>query len=124
MKETKLMSMAILILAVSVFTGSIFISNAMKSNQSNLSGASAITEEGLMTQTEAAEYMSLDADQFENLVATLESQRIKLETYSTYSFIPYIVIDDALYFNKKQLDEWIEFNMTSRLEIDTLNENE
>lgn len=123
MKENKLLIISIFILLISIFAGSIFIANSIrdtneKTNSSDY-GDSIINNKALMTEGETAEYLSLTHDNFKDLVSTLELQRKKLDSYDTYRFIPFIQIDGVKYFNKEQVDEWVEYNVINRIDINT-----
>lgn len=123
MKENKLLIISIFILSISIFAGSILIANSIrdtneKTNSSHY-GDSIINNRGLMTEGETAEYLSLTHDNFKDLVSTLELQRKKLDSYDTYRFIPFIQIDGVKYFNKEQVDEWVEYNVINRIDINT-----
>ena len=112
MKDNKFLMVTIFILSIAIFAGSILISNSINSR-------GQIINKGLITEDEAAEYLSLTNDDFNDLVSTLEIQRAKLTSYDAYEFINFIEIDETKYFNKKQLDEWIEYNMINRIDINT-----
>ena len=49
-----------------------------------------------------------------DLVAYEESQREKMISYDTYSFIPFAKIDGVRYFNMEQVDKWVEYSTTNR----------
>lgn len=119
MKENKLLMIAIFILSISIFAGTILIANSIKNTNSIHYGGTIINKKGLITEAEAAEYLNLTQDNFKDLISTLESQRLKSSSYETYRFIPFIQIDSTKFYNKQQLDEWIEYNMIHRIDIKT-----
>ena len=119
MKGNKGLIISILILSISIFAGSILIANSIKATNDKELITKSEANKGLITEVEAAEYLSLAHDNFKKLISTLEVQRLKLNSYSTYSFIPFIQIDSIKYFNKEQLDEWIEYNMLNPIDIKT-----
>lgn len=123
MKDNKLLIITILILSISIFTGSILISNSIKDNDEkvilNQHGDSTINHKGLITEVEASEYLSLTHDNFKDLLSNLELERAKEISYSTYTFIPFIQIDGTKYFSKEQLDEWVDYNINQWIDIKT-----
>lgn len=72
-----------------------------------------------MTEKETANYLNLSQDKFDSLIAYEDSQREKVNSYDTYSFIPFVKIDNVKYFNKEQVDKWVEYNTNNRREINT-----
>lgn len=123
MKDNKIIIVTILILSISIFTGSILMANSIRSinekTNSNQHGDSMINNKGLITEAEAAEYLSLTHDNFKDLISTIELQRAKESSYSTFTFIPFIKIDGIKYFSKEQLDEWVEYNSNQWIDINT-----
>lgn len=74
---------------------------------------------GLMTEKEIAEYLNMSQEKFNSLMISEESQKSKMQGYDTYSFIPFIMIDGVKYFNKEQVDKWIEYNIIRQVDINT-----
>ena len=95
------------------------IRNINETANSNQYGDSIKDNKGLITEVEAAEYLSLTHENFKDLISTLELQRAKESSYSTYTFIPFIQIDGIKYFSKEQLDEWVEYNSNQWIHINT-----
>ncbi|NLY46423.1 MAG: hypothetical protein GX053_10635 [Tissierella sp.] len=123
MKDNKFLIVTILILSISIFTGSILIANSIRDTNekanSNQHRDSIINNKGLITESEASEYLSLTHDSFKDLVSNMELQRAKESSYPTYTFIPFIQIDGIKYFSTKQLDEWVEQNSNQWVDIKT-----
>jgi hypothetical protein len=69
-----------------------------------------IPGKGLMTMEETAKYLSLNEQQFVDLINVQQKEREPLESFDTYRFIPYIEIKGEKLFNRVQLDEWIKHN--------------
>lgn len=72
-----------------------------------------------MTEKETAEYLNMPQDKFISLITYEESQMKKMNSYDTYSFIPFVKIDGVKYFNKEQVNKWVEYNTTNRRDINT-----
>jgi hypothetical protein len=123
MKENKLHLICVLILSISIIIGSawigISIRNANKNANVNQSAYSLTNKKALMTEKETAEYLNLSEDKFNSLVYYQESERKKFNSYDTYSFIQFVKIDGGNYFNKEQVDKWVEYNIINRKEINT-----
>lgn len=123
MKENKLLSISVLILSISIVFGSIWIGNSIRNTNKDTNVSqplySLTSNKVLMTDKETAKYLNLSQDKFNSLISNEELQRVKLGGYDTYRFIPFVKIDGVKYFNKEQLDKWVEYNMTQMSEIDT-----
>ncbi|MGY0372353.1 hypothetical protein [Clostridium sp. JNZ J1-5] len=123
MKENKLLLICTLILSISIIVGSIFIGSYMcrgnKDTNVNQDSYSLTNSKALMTEKETAEYLNMPQDKFISLITYEESQMKKMNSYDTYSFIPFLKIDGVKYFNKEQVNKWVEYNTTNRRDINT-----
>lgn len=114
MKNNKLLSISIIILAISIFSGCMWIGYSIQEIEKNEPNKStlAFTEKGLLTELEASEYLSITVDQLRNILKKDSKIKQNLNSYDTYRFIPHIELDNGTkLFNKKELDEWIDYNM-------------
>lgn len=68
----------------------------------------------LINETDAAKYIGVDLDTFKNILKEDSKAKQNLSVYTTYKFVPYMVIDGNKYFNKLELDKWVEFNMHNK----------
>ena len=123
MKDNKQLLISSIIISISIIIGSVLISNSiMKVNEdSNVSQSSysLANIKGLMKEEETAEYLNMSQEMFNRLLISQESHKSKTQGYITYSFIPFVKIDNVKYFNREQLDKWIEYTSINQVEIDT-----
>lgn len=71
-----------------------------------------VLDNGLITAKEVADYLSMDVEQFNKLIISQTLERADYSSFNTYKFIPYIQLNGEKYFTKKQVDEWINYNIT------------
>lgn len=123
MKENKQLLICSIILSISIIIGCVLISNSImkvnKDSNVNQSSYSLTNSNGLMTEKETAEYLNMSQEKFNSLMISEESQKSKMQGYDTFSFIPFIIIDKIKYFNKDQVDKWIEYCTIKQKEINT-----
>jgi hypothetical protein len=74
----------------------------------------AVTPKGLISEQEAAQYLSMTPEQFTRLLVYDNKERFAQGSYDTYKYIPFIEIDRTKYFNKEQINKWIEYNSMNR----------
>lgn len=120
-----LLPVSIIVLAASISLGCFFIAGAVKRNEAAaLSAAAAADQTGaasksLLSEQEAADYLGLPKDTFSMLLYSLDAQREHLSSYDTYSFIPYLKINNDYFFEKSELDQWVKYNVENHTEWKT-----
>lgn len=72
-----------------------------------------IYAKALITEEEAADYLSMDKEQFEKIIKTEEVIKeealgMKIDANATLQWWTY---DDEKYFSPAQINKWIEYNM-------------
>ena len=112
MENKKLLSISIIILAVSIVFGSIWIGYSLqKIMKTQVSDTQLLNEKALMTENESAEYLNISIDQFKDILSKDSQEKVKEASYDTYKFVPYMTINNGnKMFSKKELDEWIKYN--------------
>jgi len=111
LENKRLLPLSIIILAISVVLGSIWIGHSLEK---------AVTtqipkEKALLTETESAEYLNISIEEFKNIILKDRQTKGELTSYPTYRFIPYIEISSTTkMFSKKELDKWIDYNMLNK----------
>ena len=76
---------------------------------------STLREKALLTEDESAEYLNISIDELKNILQKDTEKKAGLSSYDTYAFIHYIDINHGKkMFNKKELDEWIKYNMHNK----------
>ena len=68
----------------------------------------------LMTSDEAAQYLGILLNDFDVLIYSQVAQKVRLQSYDTYQFFPFITIGNTRYFNQTEIDKWIEYNMLNQ----------
>ncbi len=102
---------AVIIALALVFSG-LSISRAISLTNVNIDAATS--KNLLMNEAEASEYIGIEVDTFNNILKEDIREKTNLNVYSTYKFVPYMVIEGNKYFNKIELDKWVEFNMNNK----------
>ncbi len=102
---------AVIIALALVFSG-LSISSAISLTNVNIDTATG--KNLLMNEAEASEYIGIEVDAFNNILKEDIKERTNLNVYPTYKFVPYMVIEGNKYFNKIELDKWVEFNMNNK----------
>jgi len=119
MENKKLLSISIsiIILAVSIVFGSIWIGYSLQKimkvqvSKTQVSDTQLLNEKALMTENESAEYLNISIDQFKDILSKDSQEKVKEASYDTYKFVPYMTINNGnKMFSKKELDEWIKYN--------------
>ncbi|WP_391117061.1 helix-turn-helix domain-containing protein [Psychrobacillus sp. L3] len=114
------LSVSIVLLSIAIF----FLAFQLgKSNNLSLEPKDPIynvkkLENGLLTAKEVAAYLSMDVEKFNKLIKNQNFERAGYSSFDTYRFIPYIQLNGEKYFTKKQVDEWINYNITTWGNID------
>lgn len=113
MENNKLLPLSIIILAISIVFGSIWIGNAI-GKASEVEGYNQIIFKALLNKEEAAQYLNISVEQLNSILRKDEQERRNLGSYPTYRFIPYMEIDGKQMFNIEGLNQWIEWNMLNK----------
>ena len=122
MKESKIQLLCTVLISISIIIGCVWIGFSIRYINKDVivsETSNSAANKGLMTEDETAIYLSLSQDDFDRLIAYEDSQRTNVSAYDTYSFIPYVKINNIKYFNKEQVDKWVEYNMVNRREINS-----
>jgi len=111
-KENILLPISIIILGGCLILSAWIVTNGLKNTEhSERSLINTTQPKALMTSDEAAQYMGISLNDFDLLIRSQVSQKAGLRSYDTYRFIPFIDIGDQKFFNKTEIDKWIEYNM-------------
>jgi hypothetical protein len=122
LENKKVLPTSIIILAMSVIFGSIWIGNSLEktiSLQASISTPTSIsTDSKTLTLSEAAEYLNMTE---EEVRAIIQTEKKKLD--ETHSFegkmFPYFTINNKQYFYKDEIDEWLKEVSSQHREYDT-----
>lgn len=102
---------AIIIALALVFSG-MSISKAITLN--NINTVASSSEGLLMNEADAATYIGIDAAAFKNILQEDIREKQNTSVFPTYKFVPYMVIKGDKYFNKIELNKWVEYNMNNK----------
>lgn len=109
MENKKLLSISIIILAISVMLGSIWIGHSLerKVGLQTTTSASTLTESKALTLSQVAQYLNMTEEEVRGIIQA--EKKILDETGSFYgTMFPYFTINNKLYFYKDEIDEWLE----------------
>ena len=115
MKENKQLLIGAIIISISIIIGCVWIGNSISKN-TNVK-QEVTTSKALMTGKETSEYLNMTQEKFNSLITYEESQ--KHGSFDTYTFIPLIKVDGVKYFNKEQVDKWVEYHIIKGIDINT-----
>lgn len=71
----------------------------------------SVSQSLLMSEADAAEYLGIGEKAFKRMLAEDSKLRQMTNVYPPYRFVPYISIDGEKFFNKSELEKWVEFRM-------------
>ncbi|NLB51720.1 MAG: hypothetical protein GX808_02125 [Syntrophomonadaceae bacterium] len=109
MDNIKLLSISIIILAMSILFGSIWIGYSLERTAGLHTSISTptSTDDKALTLSQAAEYMNMTEDE---VLGIIQTEKKKLE--ETHSFdgkmFPYFTINNKQYFSKDEIDDWLK----------------
>ncbi|MTI49213.1 MAG: hypothetical protein FH761_15310 [Firmicutes bacterium] len=108
--KNKAIIIASLIIAVSLLGSSLILANGLKSSNKISSKEATINtgEKKLLKQEEAAKYLGIEVEDFRDLITSQIVQKENLTAFSTYRFIPYVIINNEFYFTKGNIDKWLD----------------
>lgn len=116
MRNEKMLSIALIVLAISIVFSSLWIGYKIdKSNIHDISEQKRMDSAGLMNQESAAMYLGISLKDFRQLLADEQNRKSGLNGYPTYKFIPFMEIGkNNVMFSKTEIDKWIEYNMLNK----------
>ena len=127
MKENKQLLIGAIIISISIIIGFAWIGNLISKinkdiNSNNLSSIATsktlATSKALMSAKETAEYLNMPLKKFYSLIAYEEGQA-NYGYFDTYEFIPFVKIDGVKFYNKAQVDKWIEYTSLKGIGVNT-----
>lgn len=116
MGDKKLLSISIIMLAISIVFGAVWIGKSLdKMTNIKSSNSFALVDKALLTDKESAEYLNITLEEFNDILLKDSKQKAYLNNYPTYKFIPFVQIsNNKKMFNKRELDEWVKFNSLNK----------
>lgn len=104
-----------LLLAASVCFSAAWIGQSIKQVGDVLSSVPSfsLNEKGLLNRYEASKYLSMPEDQFYFILQNIEIEKqSQKETWDDRKMIHTLSFNGIDYYSRKELDRWIEFNIT------------
>ena len=102
MENKKILPISIIILAVSIIFGSIWIGHSLE----KVIKVQASQEKVLLTETESADYLNISVDEFRSILLKEKLTKEELGAYDPSQFISYTEIGEKTLFSKNGLNEW------------------
>ena len=121
MDNKTLLPISIIILAMSVVFGSIWIGHSLGkfSTLQTPTSSSILTENIALTLPQVAEYLNLTEEEVRGIIGI--EQKVLEETGSFHGkMFPYITINNKQYFHKDEIDEWLKEHSIQRTQYDTI----
>lgn len=121
MENKKFLPISIIILAMSVVFGSIWIGHSIEKNvslQASIS-TSISTDSKTLTLSQVSEYLNMKE---EEVSAIIQTEKKKLDETHRFEgkMFPYFTINNKQYFYKDEIDEWLKEVSSRRTQYDTI----
>lgn len=121
MENKKFLPISIIILAMSVVFGSIWIGHSIEKNVSlQASISTSISTDGkTLTLSQVSEYLNMKE---EEVSAIIQTEKKKLDETHRFEgkMFPYFTINNKQYFYKDEIDEWLKEVSSRRTQYDTI----
>ena len=107
MENNRLLSVSIIVLAMSVIFSSIWIGNALEKTLGFQGPISTSVGSKVLTLSQVAEYLNMTEEEVSDIIKT---EKKKLEESHSFSgkMFPYFIIDNKQFFYKDEIDEWLK----------------
>lgn len=107
MKSSKLLSISILVLAVSIILGPLFIGyTVIKSLDSNNAVQTSVDKRTTFNLEQVADYLNMTQDDVLGIIQT-EKQLLDSTGSFTGTMFPYFTVNKVKYFDKSEIDSWL-----------------
>lgn len=116
MENKKLLSVSIIILAMSVIFGPIWMGHLLEKNVSIQTSTS--TESKTLTLSQVAEYLNMTEEEVSSIIQTEKKKLDETHIFEGKMF-PYFTIDNKQFFYKNEIDEWLKEVSSHRRQYNT-----
>jgi len=120
MDKYKILSASIVFLALSVLFGGMWIGNSLNNYnagkrliESNMNQS----EKALITLDEASTFLGISAEEIQEIISSEQQHMDKYHSFTGKMF-PYIKLNNNFYFNKDELNEWVQEKASRRTNFD------
>jgi hypothetical protein len=119
-ENKKLLPVSIIILAMSVIFGSIWIGHSLEENVSlqTSTSTSVSTNSKILTLSQVAEYLNMKEEEVSGIIQTEQKKLNETHTFVGKMF-PYFSVDNKQYFYKDEIDEWLKEVSSNHRQYDT-----
>ncbi|MEG0775090.1 hypothetical protein [Clostridium sp.] len=120
MENKKLFPISIIILAMSVIFGSIWIGNSLEKSSTMQTSIPTITstDNKTLTLPQIAQYLNMTVEEVRGIIQTEKKQLDETHVFHGKMF-PYFTINNKQYFYKNEIDEWLKEVSSNRREYNT-----
>ena len=121
LENKRLLSISIIILAMSIVFGSLWIGYSLEksTNSQTPISSSDLTGYNVLNSHQVAQYLNLTEEEVKGIIQT--EMKILDETGSFYGkMFPYLTINNKQYFYKDEIDEWLREVSSQRSEYNTI----
>lgn len=122
MENKKLFSISIIILAMSIIFGSIWIGHSLEKSvglqASILTTTSTSTDSKTLTLSQVAEYLNMTEEEVRDIIQTEKKKLDETHSFAGKMF-PYFTINNKQYFYKDEIDEWLKEVSSQHRQYDT-----
>lgn len=118
MENKNLISVSIIILAVSIIIGSIWIGNSLEKAVGSQEPISTSIDSKVLTLSQVAEYLNMTEEEVNGIIKT-ETKKLE-ETHSfSGKMFPYFTINNKQFFYQDEIDEWLKEVSSNHIEYNT-----
>jgi hypothetical protein len=118
LESKKLLSISIIILAMSVIFGCIWIGNSLEKSISLQTSISNSTNNVTLTLPQVSEYLDMTEEEVQSIIQTEKKQLDEIGSFDGKMF-PYFTVNNKQYFYKSEIDEWLKEVSSHRRQYNT-----
>ena len=116
MESKKLLPISIIILALSIAFGSVWIGYSLQKSANLKSSIS--TENMALTLSQVAEYLQMTEEEVTGIIQTEKKTLMQSGSFSG-RMLSYFTVNNKQYFYRNEIDEWLKEVSINRREYDT-----
>lgn len=117
MDNKKLISVSIIVLAISILCSSIWIGYSLQRNVSLQ--ASISIESKTLSLPKVAEYLNMTEEEVRSIIQIENMRKLDETRMFEGKMLPYFTIDNKQYFYKDEIDEWLKEVSSNRRQYNT-----
>jgi hypothetical protein len=118
LENKKLLSIAIIILALGIVFGSVWIGYSLQKSASLENSILTSVDSNVLNISQVSKYLNMTEEEVQGIIQT-EKTRLEQSGSFTGGIFPYFIINDKRYFYKNEIDEWLKEVSKNRRQYNT-----